>query len=62
MVENIKDSSFTEHLLHNPVKVQKAKIQDSLIDHEDLRGILFLGLKGDISIVSEDESKLDVLA
>ena len=63
MVENIKDSSLTDHLIHNPVKVQKTQFHDTLIDHEELTGILFLGVKGNINIdVSSDDSKLDVLA
>ncbi len=63
MVENIKDISLTEYSAPHPVKVSKAQNQDSLIDHKDLKGILFLGVKGDIDIdVSEDPNKVDFLA
>lgn len=59
MVENIKDISVN----HQPVKIQRQESQDSLIDHKDLKGILFLGVKGDIDIeIADDESKVDFLA
>ncbi|MCL2481131.1 MAG: hypothetical protein FWF38_05425 [Spirochaetaceae bacterium] len=61
MVENIKDPSLTDYSIQHPSKVQKAHSQDSVIDHKDLKGILFLGVKGDIDIVSDDNSKLDFL-
>jgi len=62
MVENIKDPTLTNYSMQQPVKAPKINGQDSLIDHEDLKGILFLGVKGDISEVSGAESKLDFLA
>jgi hypothetical protein len=63
MVENIKDTSLTDLSIQHPVKVQKVQNPDSLIDHKELTGILFLGVKGDIDVkVSNSESKLDVLA
>jgi len=59
MIESMKDASITDY---SPPKVQKPQIQDVMIDHKDLKGILFLGVKGDISVdVNGDESKLDFL-
>ena len=55
----MKDASITDY---SPPKVQKSQTQDMIIDHKDLKGILFLGVKGDISVdVNGDESKLDFL-
>ena len=63
MVENIKDPLFNDYSTPQPPKVQKPLINDSGIDHKDLKGILFLGVKGNINIeVSGDEGKLDILA
>jgi len=59
MVDNIKDASLTDY---SPPKVQRPPVPDSVIDHKDLKGILFLGVKGDINVeVSRDDSKLDFL-
>jgi len=60
MVENIKDPSLTDYSIQHS-KVPKAPNPDSIIDHKDLKGILFLGVKGDIDIVSDDNTKLDFL-
>ena len=62
MVENIKDISLTDYSIQHPAKGQKIELQDSLIDHEDLKGILFLGVRGDIDIDVSDKSKVDFLA
>ena len=62
MVENIKDSSLTDYSIQQPAKIQRPPNHDSIVDHKDLKGILFLGVKGEINIeVSDDESKLDIL-
>ena len=63
MVDNIKDFSLTDYSIQHAGKVQRPPSPDSIIDHKDLKGILFLGMKGDINIdVSDSESKLDYLA
>ena len=63
MVENIRDSSLTDYSAQQPAKVIRPPSQDSVIDHNDLKGILFLGVKGEINIdVSDSENKLDYLA
>ena len=62
MIENIKDTSVTDYSIPHTTKSQKAS-QESILDHKDLKGILFLGVKGDINIdVNGDKSKLDFLA
>lgn len=49
MVESIKDLPVNQTL-----KVAKPPEHDSLIDNKDLKGILFLGVKGDLSAVTDD--------
>ena len=55
MVENIKDIPVGQ-TLRNP----KPQEQDSLIDNKVLKGILFLGVRGDLSTVADD-SEVDFL-
>ncbi len=55
MVENIKDIPVSQ-TLRNPKPLE----HDSLIDNKDLKGILFLGVKGDLSAVADD-SEVDFL-
>ncbi|MDX9801518.1 MAG: hypothetical protein RBT69_09305 [Spirochaetia bacterium] len=55
MVESIKDIPVSQ--TH---KVPKLPVQDSLIDDKDLKGLLFLGVKGNLSAVTDD-SEVDFL-
>ena len=55
MIESIRDIPVSPQL--RGVKPQN---HDSLIDTKDLKGILFLGVKGDISAIV-DSNKVDIL-
>ena len=49
MVESIKDIRVSQ-----APKPPKFDGNDSLIDKKDLKGILFLGVKGDLSVIIDD--------
>lgn len=55
MVESIKDIPVSQ-----APKPPKIDGNDSLIDNKDLKGILFLGVKGDLSVITDD-SEVDFL-
>ncbi|MCL2295101.1 MAG: hypothetical protein FWC36_09600 [Spirochaetes bacterium] len=63
MVENIKDAALADYSVQPPVKTQKTQPIDPGINHRDLKGILFLGIRGDINIeIDGNKNKLDILA